>query len=107
MVIFGEPEERAADCFSLALAECYPLSEEDQKEEVAYFYAINDPSQKRDLYDCRHGLGVMPNNNSLQDTMKIIYTVIKACCEKFGEDPYEMTTGILLASEKAVNENAE
>lgn len=104
MVICGKAEENAADCFSLALAECYPLSDENQKEEVAFFYAINDPSIKTSESDFQVGLGVMANNNSLQDTMKTIYTVIKACCEEIGEDPYKMMTGMLEAAKEGVND---
>ena len=104
MVIFHEAEEKAADCFSLALAECYPLSEEDQKEEVAFFYAINDPNKKSSESDFQVGLGVMANNNSLQDTMKTVYTVVKACCESIGEDPYEIMTGMLEAAKGAMDD---
>lgn len=104
MTYYTKIEEQAANAFAVALAECYPLSEEDQENEQVFFYAINDPTLRTEEGDCEIGLGMMTHNETLQNTMEAVCKIVEVCCKRENKNPYECISLMLNAVKEANNE---
>ena len=100
MFNYSLKEENAVNCFAVMLAEAFPLPEEEQEKESAFFFAINDPSQKANEYDWQVGLNVLTHTETMQSTMRTVYKIIEAICAERNCNPYNLMEELLKSQEE-------